>query len=95
MDRDSSALIKEAYATSVLKALMDEVSSGSTLDEEAFKQMIEKVKKSTGERGKKLFMPIRCALTGRTEGIEIAKILTILGRVEVLKRLDGAIRTQV
>ena len=71
---------------------MEEVAPESALDDEAFKRIIGKVKESTGEKGKKVFMPIRCALTGQTEGIELVKVLTLLGKEEVLKRLDTAIK---
>ena len=46
--------------------------------------------KKTDEKGKALFMPIRAALTGSIEGMEIENIARILGRDEILKRIkDG------
>ena len=89
---DAAAFLNVEYAASVLKAFAEAVTVESALDEEAFKRAIGKVKKSTGEKGKRLFMPIRCALTGQTEGIELVKVLTILGKEEALKRLAGAIK---
>ncbi len=37
------------------------------------KAAIKAVQKSTGQKGKKLFMPIRVAVTGQTNGPELTK----------------------
>ncbi len=49
------------------------------------------VKQGSGAKGRKLFMPIRCALTGRTDGIELEKIVQRLGKEAIIKRLAGAL----
>ncbi len=92
MKENAVAFLNEGCATEVLKTFTEAIASEGALDEEAFKRIIGKVKKSTGEKGKKVFMPIRCALTGDTEGIELTKVIGLLGKEEVLKRLDTAIK---
>jgi glutamyl-tRNA synthetase len=44
------------------------------------------VKDATGRKGRALFMPLRIALTGRSSGPEIADLLPLLGREEILAR---------
>ncbi|MAS06424.1 MAG: glutamate--tRNA ligase [Ahrensia sp.] len=44
------------------------------------------VKSATGRKGRVLFMPLRIALTGRSSGPEIADLLPLLGREEILAR---------
>jgi len=44
------------------------------------------VKSATGRKGRALFMPLRIALTGRSSGPEIADLLPLLGREEILAR---------
>ena len=95
MTENAAAFLSEGYATDLLKTFMEGVASESALDEEVFKRIIAKVKKSTGEKGRRLFMPIRCALTGQTEGIELVKVLTLLGRARVIERLDAAIKAKL
>jgi len=45
------------------------------------------VKQATGRKGKELFLPLRLALTGVDHGPELAKLLPLIGREQVLARL--------
>ncbi|MGD9739998.1 MAG: glutamate--tRNA ligase [Bauldia sp.] len=45
------------------------------------------VKAATGRSGKSLYMPLRRALTGADHGPELAALLPLIGRTEVLARL--------
>ena len=49
------------------------------------------IKQSTGAKGRQLFMPLRLALTGRSHGPEMAKLLPLIGRDKAYSRLTGAI----
>lgn len=44
----------------------------------------------TGKKGKELFLPLRLALTGRESGPEIASVLPLISREEIVKRLTSA-----
>ena len=48
-------------------------------DATTFKAWMERVKESTGRKGKALFMPIRLALTGSPSGPELADLMPLLG----------------
>ncbi|MBX7147062.1 MAG: glutamate--tRNA ligase [Alphaproteobacteria bacterium] len=48
---------------------------------------ISHVKENTGKKGKDLFMPLRLALTGRTDGPELRHLLPLIGRQKTIKRL--------
>lgn len=71
----------------VIKAFLDEAVKFDALDETVYDTIIKAVKAATGEKGRQLFLPIRCGLTGRVEGIEMVNILKILGRQKALERL--------
>ena len=45
----------------------------------------------TGRRGKKLFLPLRAALTGRTRGPELDRCFSVLGRASLRRRLERAL----
>ncbi|MCI5050245.1 MAG: glutamate--tRNA ligase [Rickettsiales bacterium] len=57
--------------------------------EESWNQFVDAVKNETGRKGKQLFMPLRLALTGRTDGPELPKIFALLGRDKAKARLLG------
>lgn len=47
------------------------------------------LKAETGRKGRRLFMPLRLALTGRERGPELGDLLPFLGRDRVIARLRG------
>ncbi len=40
----------------------------------------------TGKKGKELFMPLRCAITGQTKGPELDRVVNLIGTEHVLKK---------
>jgi glutamyl-tRNA synthetase len=59
-------------ARPVLVALAAELSQGGVLDtKDAFRELAGRVRAATGQKGKALFHPIRLALTGEAEGMEL------------------------
>ena len=58
-------------ARSVVVALAEELASAPRLDRERFRDVANRVKVRTGQKGKALFHPIRVVLTGRAEGPEL------------------------
>ena len=54
---------------------------------ETWDQWILKIKEKTERKGKDLFMPIRLALTGKTKGPELNKLILLMGYNKVIERL--------
>ncbi len=54
--------------------------------------VLAEMKKTLGLSGKKLFMPLRLALTGQTHGPELAQIATLLGQKKIKERLGDVIK---
>jgi len=67
------ALRSEAIeARRVIAALAEETAkSGPLADKETFRMMAARIRERTGAKGKALFHPIRLALTGEAEGLEL------------------------
>ena len=73
----------------VLKRFRDAAEAETRpLGEQVFIEIVTKIQKETGIKGKNLFMPLRAALTGRAHGPEIYFLLPVIGRERTLKRLD-------
>lgn len=64
--------------------LLDDVITLST-----WHSWTQKISEKTGRKGKELFMPLRLALTGRESGPELAAILPMIGKDEILHRLGN------
>ena len=86
-DDEALAILKESGAFEVIKAFREEFEKERPITAERYKSVSERVKARLSVKGKALFMPLRVALTGRTKGPEMEKVLALLGRDEVLKRL--------
>ncbi|MBI5642079.1 MAG: glutamate--tRNA ligase [Deltaproteobacteria bacterium] len=84
---DALLVLNEPYAKEALKAFREEAENLDMLDDNAYKKIIEGVKKKTNESGKRLFLPIRLALTGERHGIELVNVLRLLGKEKVIERL--------
>jgi len=56
----------------------------------SYENLIAKMKKASAARGRALFIPIRAALTGKLEGIELNKLFALLPPKSLLFRLHKA-----
>ncbi len=58
--------------------LADFDANGVPIDEGGYKAMVERLKSSTGLKGKSLFMPLRIAMTGSEHGPELVRLIPLL-----------------
>lgn len=58
-------------------------------DEATWELWTKAVKQATGRSAKKLFQPLRRALTGHDHGPELKKLLPLIGRERAMRRLYG------
>ena len=59
-------------------------------DGDVFKGVVNSVGKQLSRKGRDLWMPVRAALTGRTHGPELHRIVDVLGKNTCVKRLQAA-----
>ncbi|KML23376.1 glutamate--tRNA ligase [Priestia aryabhattai] len=86
---EAKAVLSEEQVLEVLKAFAEEISSLEEFSADEIKAATKAVQKATGQKGKKLFMPIRVATTGETHGPELPKAISLLGKETVLARLES------
>ena len=56
-----------------------------------FAVLIKRIGEQTGLRGKKLYLPIRAAVTGRLHGPELDRIFALLSPTSLRKRIEKAL----
>lgn len=86
-DEDANAVISDEHIPELMTALHARFSELEDFSPEAIKAAIKDVQKSTGYKGKKLFMPIRVAVTGQTRGPELPDTISLLGKEKVMARI--------
>lgn len=89
-EAEAIEVLAEETVPTVLSAFLAELQADDaefTVD--GIKAMIKSVQKSTGCKGKALFMPIRAAITGQTHGPDLNQSLVLLGHNKVVARLQA------
>src|SRR6185436_19975380 len=84
---EHASIAQEARESmAVIEALAKELETSPPLtDRETFRAMARRVQQSSGAKGKGLFHPIRLALTGEAEGIELDIAVPAIERGALLK----------
>jgi glutamyl-tRNA synthetase/nondiscriminating glutamyl-tRNA synthetase len=88
LTNEAKGVLSEPYAAEIVKALGEEVEKVERVDCESYRAIIDRLKQRTGEKGKRLLMPVRAALTGTTTGIELEKVFILLGKKGISERLS-------
>lgn len=88
-DEESISLLTSTEGKTALASVIKAISEMEVLDFAVVKSIFKGVQAGTGIKGKPLFMPVRLKITGQLHGAEMASIIPILGKEEVLKRLKA------
>jgi nondiscriminating glutamyl-tRNA synthetase len=91
MDDEAKEVLADEDVPTVLSAFLQEVEKLEEFSADNVKASIKAVQKGTGQKGKKLFMPIRVATTGQTHGPDLPKAIALLGQAKVINRLKQLI----
>ncbi len=83
-------LLGETSSAEVVSAAARLLEGTDVSSQDAAKEWLSAVERESGAKGKKLFMPIRAALTGSLHGRELPRMIEILGSNNCLKRLKHA-----
>lgn len=98
-DETARTELRADTAGAAIAAARELLSGAGEFDEAGAKSILAELKDRTasqGLSGRRLFMPLRAALTGSTAGPELYHVLSILGRDEALRRLaEAAKQSQV
>lgn len=87
IDEEGKKIIREAGEQFFVEADLAVDKYGIQLQE-----VLNDMKKTLGLSGKKLFMPLRVALTGKVHGPELAHIAELLGQQKIKHRLAHAVQ---
>jgi nondiscriminating glutamyl-tRNA synthetase len=85
---EALAMLKGEQVPILIDAFKKELNQVEEIDEEFSKGIMKKIQKNTGIKGKNLYMPIRIALTGNNHGPELVNIIYILGKQNILNRIN-------
>ncbi|MDH5717810.1 MAG: glutamate--tRNA ligase [Spirochaetia bacterium] len=83
--------LKKPFAKKLTETFADLIEKETNWHKDQISNLIKESGNICDLKGKDLFMTIRSASTGKTEGLELPVYLTLLGKERVLKRLKNSI----
>jgi len=90
-DKEVKNLLATAEAKSVLNSSLENVEKLDSLSDENFSSLIKSIQRDTSLKGKKIYQPLRAAITGKLHGPELKLIMPILGKEKCITRLKKAL----
>ena len=88
---EAKQVLREEQALNVVRVLKESLDHLPFSADRFYQPILENIRRKTGARGKKLFMPIRAAVTGKTRGPELDKVFAILSLESLRRRVEAAI----
>ena len=89
---DAKGILREGKALEVIRTYRRWIENLDQVNLENYAKMVSQVKEEVRVKGKPLYLPLRIALTGKTEGPELEKIFILFGKEESLKRIDETLQ---
>ncbi|MEG2018491.1 MAG: glutamate--tRNA ligase [Clostridium sp.] len=88
---EAEEIVKAEHVKGLIEAFIAELEIIDEIDEAFTSTIFNILKEKTGVKGKNLFMPVRCAVTGQQHGPDMGKILIALGKDKTINRLKELI----
>ncbi len=83
----AAAVLEEPEVGEVMRVFRQKITEAEELTPESARKILKALTKELKLGGKKVYMPLRVALTGQTHGPELFYLIPVLGRDRVLVRL--------
>lgn len=85
---EAKNVLKEEQVPQVITVFQEKLDELEELNPDNIKKVLKKIIKETKLGGRKVYMPLRVALTGQMHGPELYMIIPILGKELIAKRLQ-------
>ncbi|SNS38586.1 nondiscriminating glutamyl-tRNA synthetase [Anaerovirgula multivorans] len=90
-DEEAEEILKQDYVGELLQAFREKLETAEAIDQENVKKIFKEIQKEKGIKGPNLFKPIRVAITGKAHGPDLPLIMKVLGRQNLLYRIEYVI----
>jgi nondiscriminating glutamyl-tRNA synthetase len=90
-DDEARAALAGDHVPAVLNLLAEKLRAAGSVDEDTARGLLKVLGKELGLPGKKVFMPLRVAITGRIHGPELHQVIAVLGAERTINRLERAL----
>lgn len=87
-EEEAKEILKLEHMPRLLEVFCKKVSNVETIDKDIAKRIFKEIQKEEGIKGPNLFKPIRVALTGNSHGPDLPLIIEVLGKENLLSRIE-------
>ena len=88
-NEEAAEIMRDTDIPQVMNSFREKLQALEVVDAPAVKALLKSITKELKLGGKKVFMPIRVALTGKMHGPDLDKIISLIGKERILARLDA------
>ncbi|KNZ42163.1 glutamate--tRNA ligase [Acetobacterium bakii] len=88
-DEEALELLRADSTKCLYRALVEKITATEVLDAARGKAILKEIQKEEKIKGKLLYMPSRIMITGEMHGPDLTLIMDVLGKDEILTRLNG------
>jgi nondiscriminating glutamyl-tRNA synthetase len=90
-NEEAAQVLRDGDVPAVIGSFCEKLQALEVVDAPNVKALLKGITKELKLGGKKVFMPIRVVITGKTHGPDLDKIIALLGREKVLSRLTSTL----
>jgi nondiscriminating glutamyl-tRNA synthetase len=84
---EAMQVLKDADVPAVMESFREKLTALEVVDAPSVKALLKSITKELKLGGKKVFMPLRVALTGKMHGPDLDKVVALLGTERIINRL--------
>jgi nondiscriminating glutamyl-tRNA synthetase len=89
LDDEMKAVLLDEEIPAVMELFKEKLNELEVVDEAGVKPIFKALTKELKVGGKKVYMPLRVAITGQMHGPDLVRLICVLGRERVVSRLDA------
>lgn len=91
-NQEAVELLQDPDISRVMDAFIEKLAAVEVVDPTAVQAILKAVIKEQKVGGKKVYMPVRIALTGKMHGPELVNVIPILGKEKALARIQASLK---
>ena len=92
LDEEASVIFNDESVNNTLKVFKEEIMKTEQIAKEDVKGIVKNTQTISNAKGKMLYMPLRIALTGEMHGPDFSSLVYLLGKEEIIDRLNKVIK---
>lgn len=90
---EAKAMLLDEEIPAVIALFKEKLNALEIVDATGVKPILKAITKELKVGGKKVFMPIRIAMTGQMHGPDLVQLIAVLGRERVIQRIDKTMQS--